>query len=92
MQTHLLVLYTFPCVLNIKSPTNSLVSLPLQTCSSLYHWNHAPRRPSPGCLLGVDIQLGMNNLHTHRAKAKCKEYNVSLKDKERTCTCSMGKA
>jgi len=72
----------FPCLLNIQSPTNSLMSLPLQTCSALYNWNHNPKRPSPGWLLGVDIQLGMNYLHAHRARAKCKEYNVSMKDKD----------
>ena len=39
--------------------------------------------PTQFDLLDIDISLGMNWLHTHRAKIDCKDCKVSLRDEKR---------
>jgi len=41
-------------------------------------------------LLDVDINLGMNRLHTHRAKIDCKYCKVSLRGEKRPYICFYG--
>ena len=47
--------------------------------------------PTPFGLVDIDINIGMNWLHTHRTKTNCNDGKVSLRGEKPLYSCFMNK-